>query len=333
MVHLAAAYARQRNRLGAFACTTSVGPGATNMVTGAALATINRLPVLLLPGDTFATRAPHPVLQQLEAPHDATLSVNDCFRPVSRYFDRIDAARAAGDRRARGDAGADRPGRDRRGHAGAAGGRADRGVRGARRRSSSRACGPCTGGRRRPRRSPARRSWCGRRRRPLIVAGGGVIYSEATDALAAFADATGIPVAETQAGRGALRSDHPLVARRDRRDRHGGGQPARARGRPGDRRRHALERLHDRLAVGVPGPGRALRERQRGGLRRRQAERPGRGGRRAARPGGAAGRAGRPSRRPDVVGARGRGVARRGPAEVDAAGDGGPRSRCRARPR
>ena len=70
MVHLAAGYARQRNRLGAFACTSSVGPGATNMVTGAALATINRLPVLLLPGDTFATRTPHPVLQQLEAPHD-----------------------------------------------------------------------------------------------------------------------------------------------------------------------------------------------------------------------------------------------------------------------
>ncbi len=90
MVHLAAGYARQRNRLGAYACTTSVGPGATNMVTGAALATINRLPVLLLPGDTFATRAPHPVLQQLEAPHDATLSVNDCFKPVSRFFDRVD---------------------------------------------------------------------------------------------------------------------------------------------------------------------------------------------------------------------------------------------------
>ena len=89
MVHVASGYARQRNRLGAFACTSSVGPGATNMVTGAALATINRLPVLLLPGDTFASRAPHPVLQQLEAPHDGTMSVNDCFRPVTRYFDRI----------------------------------------------------------------------------------------------------------------------------------------------------------------------------------------------------------------------------------------------------
>ena len=89
MVHVASGYARQKNRLGAYACTSSVGPGATNMVTGAALATINRLPVLLLPGDTFATRTPHPVLQQLEAPHDATLSVNDCFKPVSRYFERV----------------------------------------------------------------------------------------------------------------------------------------------------------------------------------------------------------------------------------------------------
>src|ERR687895_2391028 len=89
MVHTASAYARMRNRLGAFACTTSLGPGATNMVTGAALATINRLPVLLLPSDTFASRRPHPVLQQLEVPHDATVSVNDCFRPVSRYFDRV----------------------------------------------------------------------------------------------------------------------------------------------------------------------------------------------------------------------------------------------------
>src|ERR1700750_2177297 len=92
MVHIAAGYARQRNRLGTFACTSSVGPGATNMVTGAALATINRLPVLLLPGDTFATRTPHPVLQQLEVPHDGTVSVNDCLRPVSRYYERVERA-------------------------------------------------------------------------------------------------------------------------------------------------------------------------------------------------------------------------------------------------
>src|SRR5215212_1406677 len=89
MVHTASAYARQKNRLQTFACTTSIGPGATNMVTGAALATINRLPVLLLPGDVFASRGPDPVLQQLETAHDGTLSVNDCFRPVSRYWDRV----------------------------------------------------------------------------------------------------------------------------------------------------------------------------------------------------------------------------------------------------
>src|SRR4051795_10681773 len=89
MVHVASGYARQRNRLATFACTTSIGPGATNMVTGAAVATVNRLPVLLLPGDVFASRRPDPVLQQLETPWAGDLSVNECFRPVSRYFDRI----------------------------------------------------------------------------------------------------------------------------------------------------------------------------------------------------------------------------------------------------
>lgn len=88
-VHWAAAYAKAKNRLQTFACTSSVGPGATNMVTGAAMATINRLPVLLLPGDTFANRLPHPVLQQLEHPMSHDLSVNDAFRPVSKFWDRI----------------------------------------------------------------------------------------------------------------------------------------------------------------------------------------------------------------------------------------------------
>src|SRR5207249_9101347 len=82
-------YARMKNRLGGLACTTSIGPGATNMLTGAALATVNRLPVLLLPGDVFASRRPDPVLQQLEDPTAGDISVNDCFWPVSRYFDRI----------------------------------------------------------------------------------------------------------------------------------------------------------------------------------------------------------------------------------------------------
>src|SRR5438477_9595581 len=89
MVHAAVGYARMKDRLGAFVCTTSIGPGATNMVTGAALATVNRLPVLLVPGDVFASRRPDPALQQLEAPWSGDVSVNDSFRAVSRYFDRI----------------------------------------------------------------------------------------------------------------------------------------------------------------------------------------------------------------------------------------------------
>src|SRR5690242_13384243 len=92
MVHTAAGYAKMRNRLATFACTTSVGPGATNMITGAAAATVNRIPVLLLPGDVFASRRPDPVLQQLESPSRGDVSVNDSFIPVSRYFDRIERA-------------------------------------------------------------------------------------------------------------------------------------------------------------------------------------------------------------------------------------------------
>ncbi|MDQ4138193.1 MAG: thiamine pyrophosphate-binding protein, partial [Actinomycetota bacterium] len=89
MVHQAVGYARMRRRRATYACAASVGPGATNMLTGAALATTNRLPVLLLPSDTFATRVADPVLQQLEQPHDIGLSVNDAFRPLSRFFDRV----------------------------------------------------------------------------------------------------------------------------------------------------------------------------------------------------------------------------------------------------
>src|SRR5918999_5395209 len=89
MVHTAVGYARMHDRLRTFACTTSIGPGATNMVTGAALATINRIPVLLLPGDAFATRVANPVLQELEDPRSYDISVNDAFKPVSRYWDRI----------------------------------------------------------------------------------------------------------------------------------------------------------------------------------------------------------------------------------------------------
>ena len=209
MVHIAAGYARQRNRLGTWACTTSVGPGATNLVTGAALATINRLPVLLLPGDTFATRYPHPVLQQLEVPHDATVSVNDCLRPVSRYYERVErpeqlipaaleAMRVLTDPAETGAVTLAMP----------------EDVQAEAFEVPAAFLQPRTWTVYRQPPAPeavsAAASLVRAARRPLIVAGGGVIYSEAVQALRAFVDATGIPVAETQAGRGALISDHPL---------------------------------------------------------------------------------------------------------------------------
>jgi 3D-(3,5/4)-trihydroxycyclohexane-1,2-dione acylhydrolase (decyclizing) len=207
MVHAAAGFARMRDRLSTLACTSSIGPGATNMITGAALATINRLPVLLLPGDIFATRVADPVLQQLEHTEQRDASVNDAFRPVSRFFDRVTrpeqlpdallgAMRVLSDQAETGavticlpqDVQAeafdwpDELFRRRVWHV-------DRPV---------------------PDRSALERAAAIVRsaRRPLIVAGGGVIYSEATEALRALAEATGIPVAETQAGKGSLRFDH-----------------------------------------------------------------------------------------------------------------------------
>ncbi|HEV7870404.1 MAG TPA: thiamine pyrophosphate-binding protein, partial [Modestobacter sp.] len=208
MVHTAAAYARARDRLQTWAVSTSVGPGATNMVTGAALATINRLPVLLLPADTFATRASAPVLQELERPDSGDVTVNDCLRPVSRYFDRVwrpeqlpgallGAMRVLTDP---GETGAvtialpqdvqaeafDWPVElfaERTWHV--------------------------------PRPVPERAALARAAdvirsaRAPLLVAGGGVVYSGATEALDAFARATGIPVGQTQAGKGALPFDHP----------------------------------------------------------------------------------------------------------------------------
>jgi 3D-(3,5/4)-trihydroxycyclohexane-1,2-dione acylhydrolase (decyclizing) len=208
MVHTAVAYAKMSNRLRAFACTSSIGPGATNMITGAATATINRLPVLLLPGDIFARRNVAPVLQQLESEQSQDLSVNDCFKPVSRYWDRIN--------------------------------RPDQLpfslVEAMRVLSSPSQTGAVTLAM--PQdvqteawdypaelfekrvwhvpRPPADRAMLERAagmirasKRPMIVAGGGVIYSEATDALARFASQTGIPVGETQAGKGSLAFDHP----------------------------------------------------------------------------------------------------------------------------
>jgi 3D-(3,5/4)-trihydroxycyclohexane-1,2-dione acylhydrolase (decyclizing) len=210
MVHTSVAYARMRDRLATFACTASVGPGASNMVTGAALATINRLPVLLLPGDVFATRVSSPVLQELEQPFGYDISVNDVFRPVSRFFDRIfrpeqlpaallGAMRVLTDPAETGAATIALP-QDVQAEAydwpdelfakrvwhvprpvpePAALARAVEVIRSA--------------------------------RNPLVVAGGGVIYSGATAALRAFVEATGVPVGETQAGKGCLPYDHPLA--------------------------------------------------------------------------------------------------------------------------
>jgi 3D-(3,5/4)-trihydroxycyclohexane-1,2-dione acylhydrolase (decyclizing) len=210
MVHAAVGFSRMRNRVQAMACTASIGPGSTNMLTGAALATTNRIPVLLLPSDVFATRVASPVLQELEQPYTYDISVNDAFRPLSRFFDRVwrpeqlpaallGAMRVLTDPAETGavtvclpqDVQAEafdwpeelfaervwhigRPEPDR-----AALARAAELVRGA--------------------------------RRPLLVAGGGVHYSEAAGALRAFADATGIPVADTQAGKGAILWDHPCA--------------------------------------------------------------------------------------------------------------------------
>ncbi len=210
MVHTAVGFARMRNRLSTWACTSSIGPGATNMVTGAALATISRLPVLLLPADAFATRPASPVRQELEYTGAGDVPVNDAFRPVSVYFDRVGrpgqlpsallaATRALTDPAQTGavtlalphdvqaeswdwpaELFADRVWRiPRPPPETVALIRAVQLIRGA--------------------------------SRPLIVAGGGVIYAEATDELRWLVEAAGIPVAETQAGQGALRYDHPLA--------------------------------------------------------------------------------------------------------------------------
>jgi 3D-(3,5/4)-trihydroxycyclohexane-1,2-dione acylhydrolase (decyclizing) len=208
MVHTAAGFAKMSNRLRALACTTSIGPGATNMVTGAAGATINRLPVLLLPGDIFARRNVAPVLQQLEASFTQDVSVNDCFRPVSRYWDRIqrpeqiltalpEAMRVLTSPAETGAVTLALP-QDVQTEA------FDYPEEFFERRA-------WVVPRSRPDAALLSQSvaWILSAQRPLIIAGGGVIYSEATEALSRFAARTGIPVAETQAGKGSLNFDHP----------------------------------------------------------------------------------------------------------------------------
>jgi len=210
MVHASVGYARMKNRLQALACTASVGPGSSNMVTGAALATINRIPVLLLASDTFATRAPSPVLQELEDPRSYDVSVNDAFKPVSRFWDRINrpeqlpsallgAMRVLTDPAETGAVTLALP-QDVQAEA------YDWPEQLFRKRVWHVP---------RPVPEPAALARAAEvlrsARKPLIVAGGGVIYSEATEALRNFAEATGIPVSDTQAGKGAVPWDHPCA--------------------------------------------------------------------------------------------------------------------------
>jgi len=208
MVHTAVGFSRMRSRLQTFACTTSVGPGATNLVTGAALATINRVPVLLLPGDVFATRPTGTVLQQLESPRGYDSSVNDALRPVSVFFDRVwrpeqlpsvllGAMRALTDPV---NTGAVTIALPQDVQAEAWDWPAE--LFDARVWHVAR---PVPEAAMLLRAADAIRD----SRRPLIVAGGGVRYSEATEVLRELAEATGVPVAETQAGKGSLAWDHP----------------------------------------------------------------------------------------------------------------------------
>ncbi|HEX6701153.1 MAG TPA: thiamine pyrophosphate-binding protein, partial [Gaiellaceae bacterium] len=210
MVHTAAGYARMKNRLGTLACTTSIGPGATNMVTGAALATVNRLPVLLLPGDVFASRGPDPVLQQLETPSAGDVSVNDVFRPVSRYFDRIwrpeqlipAALSALRVLTSQADTGAVTLALPQDVQA-----EAWDWPEAFLERRVWRIPRPTAD----PGAVEAAAALIRGARRPLVVAGGGVIYSEATDALHELVERVGVPLGETQAGKGSLPYDHPLA--------------------------------------------------------------------------------------------------------------------------
>ena len=209
MVHAAVAFAKQSRRLRAFACTTSIGPGATNMVTGAAAATVNRLPVLLLPGDIFASRRVAPVLQQLERPESEDVSVNDTLRPVSRYWDRINrpeqliSALPAAMRVLTSPA-----------DTGAVTLALPQDVQAEAFDYPSTLFEPRVHHvpRARPDRAAIGRAadTIAASRRPLVVVGGGLLYSDASEALDRFAARFGLPVAETQAGKGSLAWDHSL---------------------------------------------------------------------------------------------------------------------------
>jgi 3D-(3,5/4)-trihydroxycyclohexane-1,2-dione acylhydrolase (decyclizing) len=208
MVHSSVAFSKMSNRLRAFACTSSIGPGATNMITGAATATVNRIPVLLLPGDLFARRNVAPVLQQLESPQTQDISVNDCFRPVSRYWDRIsrpeqlltalpEAMRVLTSPAETGAVTLCLPQDVQAEAMDCPSAFFDKRIW-----SIPRSRGDAQAVRQSAR-------WIAAAKQPLLIAGGGVLYSEASGTLAKFAEQTGIPVAETQSGKGSLPFDHP----------------------------------------------------------------------------------------------------------------------------
>ena len=263
MVHTAIGFAKANLRLATLACTSSIGPGSTNMITGAAAATINRLPVLLFPSDYYATRHQGPVLQQLEHPVSADVSVNDCFRPVSRFFDRITRPEQLLTAPAGGDARADRSGRDGHGHDCACR-RTSRHTHSTIRRASSRSTPGGSSGA-----CPIRTGLAEaiallkEARRPVIIAGGGVHYSEAWQELQDLAEGLGIPVAETFAGKGALRNASPLALGGHGLEGNRSGRHDRQPGRPGDCCRHAPDRLRHRLAVVLQQPPGAFHQHQR----------------------------------------------------------------------
>src|SRR5580692_8748230 len=211
MVHTAAAFAKHRNRLATFACTTSIGPGATNMITGAAAASVNRLPVLLLPSDYFANRIPDPVLQQLEHPLERDVSVSDAFRPVSKFFDRItrpeqllaslpEAFRVLTDPAETGAVTISLP----------------EDVQAEAFDWPTEFFGKRVWRIRRPLPEPELIREIVKRlqqaERPMIITGGGTIYAEAAEDLRAFVEEFGIPISETQAGKGVLNWNHSLNA-------------------------------------------------------------------------------------------------------------------------
>src|SRR6266481_2144931 len=208
MVHTSAAFAKMSNRLRTMVCTASIGPGATNMITGAAAATINRVPVLLLPGDLFARRNVAPVLQQLESPSTQDISVNDCFKPISRYWDRIqrpeqlltslpEAMRVLTSPADTGAVTISLP-QDVQTEA------FDFPEEFFRKRIWIIPRNRCD-----QQLLQRAAEWIRASKKPLIIAGGGVLYSESSEMLSTFARSTGIPVCETQAGKGALPYDHP----------------------------------------------------------------------------------------------------------------------------